>query len=464
MTSFSIHAHFYQPPREDPFSGEIPVEPSAAPYLNWNERIYAECYRPNAGLGNFERISFNIGPTLFSWINRNYSDTIAQIVAQDAANVRRYGAGNALAQPYNHTILPLGGQPDKATQVYWGVADFEYHFHRKPQGIWLPETAVDLETLDVLARMGLQFTILAPWQAEGGNADPSEPYYVELPHGRKMIVFFYHGGLSGKISFDPDATTNADRFALNSLYNNFNWEKIRRGEPQLMIIASDGELYGHHQSLRDRFLARLVDGAASSNGMQVTYPALWLRDHAVRQTIRIRENTSWSCHHGVGRWTGECPCTPHNPEWKQRLRHAMDELAARIDAVYLDETRGLFRDPWRLRARSIHMHHGQMTLLQLLAEETDKTISAELLRRIGLLLHAQYDRQRMFTSCGWFFDDFDRIEPRNNTAYAAHACSQVAQATGVDLASEMLPALRQVVSPRTGLTAARVFETALARS
>lgn len=464
MTSFAVHAHFYQPPREDPFSGEIANEPSAAPFLNWNERIYAECYRPNASLGNFEHISFNVGPTLFSWIESRYPDTTQQIVAQDAANVRRWGVGNAMAQAYNHTILPLGTQPDKATQVYWGAADFERSFRRKPQGMWLPETAADLETLDVLARLGIEYTILAPWQAEDGEPDPTEPYRVELAQGRSMNVFFYKGNLSGRLSFDPDSTTNADRFAQNLLQPEFSREKMRRGEPQLIVIASDGELYGHHQNLRDRFLSRLVDGAATGIGLQPTYPALWLKHHPVRRTIRIRDNTSWSCHHGVGRWTGECPCTPHRPDWKISLRSGLNALAAQIDAAYLDEARGRFRDPWRLRMRYIHVLLGEMSLLQLLSEETDKTLTADAVRRTGLLLEAQRERQRMFTSCGFFFEDFDRIEPRNNIAYAAHAVDLVLQATGEDLANVLRANLHPVVSVRTGLKAVEVFDAALRRA
>lgn len=464
MTSFAVHAHFYQPPREDPFSGEISNEPSAAPYLNWNERIYAECYRPNANLGNFERISFNVGPTLFSWIHNRYSETTRQIIAQDSANVRHWGVGNAMAQAYNHTILPLGSQPDKATQVYWGAADFERRFGRKPQGMWLPETAADLETLDVVARLGIEYTILAPWQAEGGDADPTEPHRVQLPQGRSISVFFYQSGLSGRLSFDPDSTTNADRFAQNLLHPEFDREKMRRGEPQLIVIASDGELYGHHQNLRDRFLSRLVDGAATGIGLQPTYPALWLKQHPARNDIRIRDNTSWSCHHGVGRWTGECACTPRRPEWKIGLRAALNALAAQIDALYLDETRSLFRDPWRLRMRYIHVMLGEMTLLQLMSEETDKTLTADTARRIGLLLEAQRERQRMFTSCGWFFEDFDRIEPRNNVAYAAHAVDLVLQASGLNLAQALRSTLQPVVSDRSGLKAVQVFDTALERS
>jgi alpha-amylase/alpha-mannosidase (GH57 family) len=456
LQAFSVHAHFYQPPREDPVSGQIPLEASAAPYPNWNERIHAECYRPNAELRNFERISFNIGPTLFAWLSSYHPATARRIVEQDRLNVRRHGVGNALAQAYNHTILPLGAYPDKVTQVYWGMADFTAHFGRRPQGMWLPETAVDLETLDVMAQMGLQFTILAPWQAEG-SVDATEPYIVRLHNGRQMTVFFYQQELSGAISFNPDLTTNADHFALNELSPRFNPEKTRRGEAQMMMIASDGELYGHHQFFRDRFLARLVDGATSSLDMNHTYPARWLLEHPARQVVGIREHTSWSCHHGVGRWTGECACTPGDRAWKQHLWRAMERLAKDLDMQFYDAARRWVCDPYRLRQRYIHVILGQMSLSALLAEEGAPNLTSDQQNRLRLWLESQRERQRMFTSCGWFFEDFDRIEPRNNLAYAAQAVRLAREAGGADLRDEVIAELAPVSSRRSGLRAIEVF-------
>jgi len=456
LQAFSVHAHFYQPPREDPLSGKIPLEATAAPFPNWNERIHAECYRPNAELRNFENISFNIGPTLFSWMASHHPDTTAKIIEQDRNNVRRYGVGNAMAQAYNHTILPLGSYQDKLTQVYWGIADFEHHFGRKPQGMWLPETAADSETLEVLAHLGIEFTILAPWQAEG-EIDPTEPYLVQLPNGRQITVFFFQRELSGQISFDPWSTTNADHFASTYLSTHFNPEKVRRNEPQLLMIASDGELYGHHQMLRDRFLARLVDGATSALNFTPTYPAYWMQHYPPRQFTRIQEPTSWSCHHGVGRWAGTCPCTPGDPAWKVNLRQALNHLAQELDDLYVEALRPLVRDPWALRQRYIHVMLGQKTIPGLLCGVSDKTMTSAQVRRIALLLEAQRERQRMFTSCGWFFDDFDRIEPRNNLAYAAQAVRLVRQACGLDLAPALLKDLQDVSSQRSGLRARDVF-------
>jgi hypothetical protein len=462
--SFCIHAHFYQPPREDPLTGIIPREAGASPFPNWNERIHAECYRPNAELRNFEHISFNIGPTLFDWMERYDPVTARNIVEQDQLNVRRFGVGNAIAQAYNHTILPLASSRDKTTQVAWGIADFQHHFGRRPQGMWLPETAVDMETLEVLSEHGVEFTILAPWQAQSEDIDVSEPYFVTLSGGRQLTVFFYQRELSTRVSFDSAATINADSFAEFSLQPLFLNEKLLGGEPQFLMVASDGELYGHHQYLRDRFLARLVDGASHSLGMVPTFPALWLMSTPARKRIEIREYTSWSCHHGIKRWMGTCGCTPWDGTWKARLRYAFEHLAETIDRLYEDVAAPLVKDPWELRNRYIHVILGEMSLSNLLAGMTDKTLTSQQLRRVHLMLEAQRERQRIFTSCGWFFDDFDRIEPKNNVAYAAQAVRLARLATGVDLEPMVVTDLHSVVSRRTGLRADRVFQQHLRRA
>jgi hypothetical protein len=461
QNAFSIHAHFYQPPREDPFSGIVPNEHSAAPYPNWNERIYAECYRPNVELRNFEQISFNVGPTLFAWLQAQHPETSQQIVTQDHANLERYGVGNAMAQSYNHSILPLATLQDKITQVYWGYADFHHRFGRQPQGMWLPETGVDYETLEVLVRMGIQFTILAPWQANIENLDVTEPYTVNLSADNRMTVFFYQRDISTQVSFDPAATMNADLFAKDVLQTHLNPEKIRRREPQLLLVASDGELYGHHQQWRERFLARLVDGASGLLGMISTYPALWLQEHLPRRSVAIRENTSWSCHHGVERWKAPCECTPGGSAWKTALRSALDRLANDLDQVYLEVTRPLIIDPWQLRNRYIHVMLGQIRLADLLGEMSVRTLKSEESKRIELLLEAQRERQRMFTSCGWFFQDFDRIEPQNNVAYAAKAVCLTNLATGLDFIGQTSRDLHHVISPQTGLRGDQVFKKRL---
>lgn len=462
--AFCIHGHFYQPPREDPLTGIIPKEIGAAPFPNWNERIHAECYRPNAELRNFEQISFNIGPTLFSWMEHHDPLTCQKIVEQDRVNMQRFGVGNAMAQAYNHTILPLASFHDRVTQVAWGIADFEHRFGRKPQGMWLPETAVDMETLEVLARAGIEFTILAPWQADQDDLDTSEPYSVPLADGRTITVFFYQRDLSARISFDAGATVNADSFAQYILRSYFNPEKEKHNEPQLVLAASDGELYGHHQFMRDRFLARLVDGASGPLGFRPTFPALWMRSNPPRQFVKIRDATSWSCHHGVVRWMGQCNCTPGDGAWKAQMRYAFERIAGELDRLYLDAIKPFISDPWELRNRYIDVILGQTSVRELIEGMAGKALTSDQLRRIHLLLEAQRERQRMFTSCGWFFEDFDRIEPKNNVAYAAQAVRLVRLATGVDLSEVVKPDLHRVVSERTHLHADRVFERHLRRA
>jgi alpha-amylase/alpha-mannosidase (GH57 family) len=457
LRSICIHAHFYQPPREDPLTGIIPPESGSTPYQNWNERIHAECYRPNAELGNFERISFNVGPTLMSWMQAYHPETSSKIVAQDQANYSRHGVGNAMAQAYNHTILPLDSLRDKITQVYWGIADFEQRFGHRPVGMWLPETATDLETLQVLADHGIQFTILAPWQFAEQPMDVSQPYRIALPDGRSIVAFTYHPDLSGGISFNPSLTTNADQFAQQNVAPYFSTTNARRGEPQLIMLASDGELYGHHQPLRNYFLSRLVDGAVSRLGLEVTYPGLWLKRNPVLRSAQLLENTSWSCHHGVKRWLGNCPCSPGDGHWKAQLRYAFERIAASLDQVYEHSLSPYIRDPWQLRNQYIHVILGQRSVEELISEEAGARLPADVLARTHMLLESQRERQRMFTSCGWFFEDFDRIEPKNNVAYAAQAVRLMRMATGVDISGDAMNDLRRVSSQRNGLRADMVF-------
>lgn len=463
--AFCIHGHFYQPPREDPLTGEIPVEPGAAPYRNWNERIHAQCYFPNALLHNFERISFDIGPTLMEWMFDFDPETQSDIIFQNQKNVDERGVGNAMAQGYNHTILPLASLQDKITQVRWGIADFELRYGQKPQGMWLPEAGVDDETLSVLADCGIRFTILAPWQADTPALDASHPYRVALPGGRSMAVFFYNQDLSTRISFDPASTVNADQFLLEHVLPKFNLNGNGFGEsePQYILVASDGELYGHHQPFRDKFLAYLLDSAIKNVNVDLIYPALWLQQHPPKEEMKIRQNTSWSCHHGVLRWSGVCNCTPHS-EWKILFRTGLSRLAEAIDQEYLKVLGGRMEDPWELRHRYINVLHGVRSLGELVDDLSGWKPNDRTLQQLQWLLRAQYERQRMFTSCGWFFEDYDRIEPRNNTAYAAQATWLTRMATGVDLSELAGEELEKVTSWRTGLSADKVFMRHLQRA
>lgn len=458
--AFCVHGHFYQPTREDPITGKIPVEPGAAPFANWNERINSQCYQPNAALGNFEGISFNIGPTLFSWLEKADPLTLERIIEQERANVRRYGVGNGMAQAYHHIILPLATKEDKWTQIVWGIEDFRYRFGHHPAGMWLPETAVDLETLDMLAQNNIQFTILAPWQAKEAKLDVSKPYWVKCHEGRKIVVFFYHRDLSTRVSFDPGATANADQFALRVLMPQFHSPGVEQDADQFLLIASDGEAYGHHHPFRDKFLSYLLNKAIRNHPVEKSFPALWLQNHTPKDEIEIEDDTSWSCHHGVKRWSQECGCTPYGG-WKQPLRQAMNQIAAIIDEVYTAVCGEMLVDGWHLRNEYIKVIHGSVTISEILEAVGGKTYGKEEINRISLLLSAQNERQRMFASCAWFFDDFDRIEPRNGVQYAVQALWLIEKATGKLLYDNAKKALSKVISKRSGITGDIVFEAYL---
>lgn len=459
-----IHGHFYQPPREDPLTGVIPLEPGASPYENWNERILAECYRPNAELRNLERISFNFGPTLLSWLAKYDPTTMQKIISQDHKNVTQHGIGNAMAQSYNHTILPLSSYRDKVTQVYWGIVDFQTRFGRKPRGMWLPEAAVDTETLMVLAEFGIEYTILAPWQAKIQDLDPTEPYWISLPGHKKITVFFYQGDLSGRISFDASMSVNADQFATQELLTHYNPEKIKNGDPQMLLLATDGELYGHHKPFRDRFLQHLTNGAVHSHDIDVTYPALWLREHPPRRTIPLNYNTSWSCFHGVKRWSTGCSCTSGDSSWKYFLRDAFNKISAAVDEVYFDFARRYVLEPWDLRNQYIDVILNRKSAPELITEFSSVPLNSSKLDSLHWLLEAEFERQRMFTSCGWFFEDLNRIEPKNNIAYAAQAVWMVYQATGIDLSSHALEWLRLCASQDGRTRADQIFLRHLVRA
>jgi alpha-amylase/alpha-mannosidase (GH57 family) len=456
LNTVCVHAHFYQPPREDPLSGHIPDEKGAEPYRNWNERIHAECYLPNTNLGNFEKVSFNIGPTLFNWMEEYDPPTYQTIIAQERSNFERYGVGNGMAQAYNHVILPLANKRDKVTQIQWGIADFQHRFGHAPLGMWLPETAVDLETLVLLADNQIKFTILAPWQVEGQEPiTGDEPYLISLPGDRDpMVVFLYNRGLSTSVSFQNDATRNADRFVEQWVIPSFN--PASNGHDRLQLIASDGELYGHHKTFRDKFLAQMLNGALHQRQFEITFPGLWLRDHQPEKYVTLNEYTSWSCHHGIVRWMGECDCTP-GASWKAPLRWGLEKLAEEVDEEYQRYMAQYTHQKWQLRNDYIHVFLGDLQLNELLQEYINKPLTETEIEKIGMLLAAQYERQRIFTSCGWFFDSFHRIEPQNNIAYAAQAVWLTEQVTGADLMARALALLKKVQDQRTGLRGDTVF-------
>lgn len=454
-----LYGHFYQPPREDPFTGSIPHEPGATPYDNFNEKITAECYRPNADEGNFASISFDVGPTLAMWLEQRHPDIHQIIVNADRQSVAQYGAGNALAQAFNHTILPLATARDKRTQVIWGMADFAHRFGHPAEGMWLAETAVDLETLDLLAEQGVTYTVLAPWQSATA-VDPTEPYTVRLPSGRSIVVFFYNGPLSGGVSFDWDTTTNADSFAASYLPNHLNEDKVARKEDQLIVVATDGELYGHHKPWRDRFLNHLVREGASAYGFEVISLGRYLRDHPPVREVALRVPSAWSCSHGVARWGDGCECTEGDSSWKPALRHALDNLAARLNETFERETAATLHDPWAARDDYLSLRNGWASAEEFWTRHGKNdghpmSMAAE--ERTLQLLEAQYYGQWMYTSCGFFFEDLDRIEPRNDIAFARKAISLVWQAARLDLETDFTCDLAAAKSWRTGLTGADIY-------
>lgn len=450
--SLCIHAHFYQPAREDPFSGRILDEAGAEPYHNWNEKVLATCYRSNAEMGNFSSLSFNVGPTLSNWMDQNAPQVVSRIVDDDKHNVLQYGVGNAMAQAYNHVILPLSTRRDKETQVKWGIHAFQHEFHRFPDGMWLPETAVDMETLDILAENGIQFTILAPWQVDTPASEYHSPYKVELKNGRSILIFIFHRGLSTSVSFNPKATMNADVFAERYVIPQFE----HPAAPHFLMIASDGELYGHHQPYRDMFLNYLMNTSTRQAGIEMTFPALWLKEHTVNSKAHIIENTSWSCLHGVVRWRGECGCSS-NAAWKKPLRDALNLLAARVDDLFVQEVSKLVVDPWQLRNEYIEVLLGESNFRQWFEKYAGQGLDDRKICQYEQLFQAQHERQRMFASCGWFFDEMDRIEPRNTLAYSAHAAWLTEKATGQDVLQNVLPLLEQSRSGHNGLSAKDLF-------
>jgi Domain of unknown function (DUF3536)/Glycosyl hydrolase family 57 len=454
-----LHGHFYQPPREDPFTNVLPLEPGATPYLNHNEKITVECYRPNAEAGNFEAISYDLGPTLASWLEEKHQDVYQRIIDADHLNMKRYGVGNALAQVYNHIIMPLATTRDKRTQIIWGLHDFHHRYGHDAHGMWLSETAVDLEALDLLAQYGVTYTVLAPWQAVG-PIDPSEPYLVRLRDGRSITVFFYNAPLSGGVSFDWDTTSNADLFAADYLPRHLVQSRLDAGEPQLILIATDGELYGHHKPWRDKFLNHLIQRGAPGYGFEICTLERYMLIHPATQEVELRAPSAWSCGHGVARWATGCECTEGDSSWKEALRRALNNLAMRGDQLFERYAGETLSDPWAARDAYLPVRNGWETTENFWArygKQQRPPDDLQQAQRTMLLLEAQYYQQYSFTSCGFFFEDLDRIEPRNDIAFARRAISLIWQALGIDLQHDFLKDLQAAKSWRTHLTGADLY-------
>lgn len=455
MATIAVHGHFYQPDRRSPSTGTVPLDLSAAPDHDWNARINRQCYRPNADEGNYGRISHDFGPTLQVWLERADPETYDRIISQGRN-------GNAIAQGWHHAILPLALPEDRRTEIRWGVADFEMRYGYRPAGFWLPETAVDTPTLVDLVDAGIKWVILAPWQAVG-EVDTRRPYRVDLPGGRRIIVVFFDAALSALVSFAAQATENADRFVREFVGSRA--ADLPDGTEPLIVIASDGELYGHHQAFREKFLAGLPDACRRAGmRMRSLSEVLATVDVARLQSVQIGERTSWSCHHGVARWSEFCLCCTEG-SWKAPLRDALNRLARNIDGI---SRRALARhgvDLARARDGYVAVASGMATpsdyaALLLGVHGRDKATLALVMD----LLEAQRSRLAMFTSCAWFWDDPTRQETITVLAYAADAIARVRVNTGVDLAPGFMLNLVAVRSSESGEDGQRIYGRAVAQT
>ncbi len=446
-----IHGHFYQPPRENAWLEEIEIQESAAPYHDWNERITHECYGPNSAsrildedkfivdiVNNYEKISFNFGPTLLSWMQSKAPRTYEAILEADAKSALRYnGHGNALAQVYNHIIMPLANRRDKETQVLWGIVDFEKRFHRKPEGMWLAETAVDNETLEVLAANGIKFTILAPSQAKrirhfndnhwhmvhAEHLDTTQPYLFRLPSGNAITLFFYNGAISQELAFNgllDDGKKMAHRL-LDATYNNEHAQ-------QLIHVATDGETYGHHHKHGDMALAFCLNHIEKNSDAELINYGAYLEKFPPQHEIEIHQKSSWSCAHGVERWRNNCGCSTGgnshwNQLWRAPLRGALDWLRDRLGRVYFKEMVKIHADPWLLRNDYIHIinDRNENYVNQFLAQHQLHFNDDEQKTRCLRLLEMQRQALLMYTSCAWFFDEVSGIETIQVLQYASRA-------------------------------------------
>lgn len=472
-----IHGHFYQPPRENPWLEEVELQDSAHPYHDWNDRITAECYGPNSAsrildadkmvvdiVNNYSRISFNIGPTLLSWMERRARDPYRAILWADAEGQRRFsGHGPALAQVYNHMIMPLANIRDKRTQVVWGVADFKHRFGRFPEGMWLPETAVDLETLGVLAENGVAFAILAPHQARrtrrmdgrrwrevtGGRIDPKTPYTCHLPSGKAITLFFYDGPIARHVAF-AGLLSSGEAFA-NRLADAFD-DGDGEADSQIVNIATDGETYGHHHRFGDMALAYCLRHIDSNNLAAITVYGEFLEKHPPTHEVEIIENSSWSCVHGIERWRSDCGCNSGSPGWRQQwrapLREALDWLRDSLAPVYERELGKYFGDPWKARDEYIEvvLDREPDRVDGFLSRQAARQLSRDEVVTVLRLLEMQRHSMLMYTSCGWFFDEISGIEATQVLQYAARAIQLARSAGGVELEPDFLGLLEKAPS------------------
>ena len=478
-----IHGHFYQPPRENPWLETVETQETAAPYHDWNERICAECYASNGAarivnsknkitriVNNYARISFNFGPTLMSWLMENAPRTYRMILDGERRSRKSFGGhSSAMAQVYNHIILPLANRRDRITQIRWGIADYQHHFGARPEGMWLAETAADNESLELLAQHGIKFTVLAPHQCrrirslKGGgewtntpdaSVDTSHPYLVRFASGVSIAVFFYDGPTSRAIAFEGllDSGENlAARLKSGFRYN---------AEPQLVHVATDGESYGHHHKYGEMALAYALRMLEADPTVDLTNYGCFLEQFPPEYEAEIVENTSWSCVHGIERWRSDCGCNTGKQGWNQRwrapLRKALDELRDALVPLTEEEGGKLFKDVWAARDGYIDalLDHSPQSVEQFLRKHQLRALTVLERVRALELMEMQRHAQLMYTSCGWFFDDISGIEATQVIAYAARAL-QLAREVSPELAAPLESAfLARMAEARSNVAAA----------
>ncbi len=481
LLSVVIHGHFYQPPREDPWLEEVPHQPAAAPYHDWNERVEHECYRAVVasrildrdghirGIVNaLEWLSFDFGPTLLSWLEREAPDTYAAVLEADLESCRRLdGHGNAMAMAYHHPILPLSDARDRVTEVRWGIADFRRRFGRDPEGMWLPETAVDAQTLDVLAAEGIRFTVLAPHQVRTVPAGGLPGRYV-TPSGRDIAVFVYDGGVAHDVAFGhllKDGAAWADRLATPP-----EGEK-KKGAPARLLrsMATDGETFGHHHRFGEMALATALERLRARDDVVVESFASFLARHEPREEVELVAPTAWSCAHGVERWRSDCGCkaspeTASDQSWRGPLRHALTWLANELHRRYERETRPLLTDPWSARDGYVGTlaPDREAALQPFLERWSARELTGEERRHVVEMLEMERNALRLFTSCAWFFDDVAGIEARQVLTYAARAIDLYGDGAG-RLEDGLVTRLEKAASNDAEVdTAGQLYVTAVA--
>jgi alpha-amylase/alpha-mannosidase (GH57 family) len=467
-----IHGHFYQPPRENPWLDAVEVQDSAAPYHDWNERITRECYGPNSrsrlvdssgkivGLSNnYAKMSFNFGPTLLDWMARGAPDALQGIVEGDRlSQERRSGHGNALAQVFNHVIMPLANERDKRTQVLWGLADFRLRFGREPEGMWLAETAADVASLEALAATGIRFTVLAPrqakrWRRIGEEAwtsipegiDPSRAYLCRLPSGKSITLFFYDGILSRQVAFE--GLLDRGETFLSRLMQGFN---DSRQHAQLVHIATDGESYGHHHAHGDMALAYVLEELSKNSEIRLTNYGEFLDLHPPEWEAEIHENSSWSCVHGVERWRSHCGCNSGRgwqQEWRGPLRQAFDALSKRLGDLFAGAGSEYLKDPWAARDAysSVLFDRSEGSVRRFMEQHGRPGMGPAEIRQALWLLEMQRNALLMYTSCGWFFDEISGLETTQCLRYAARAM-QLARHFHQDYEQEFVQILEKAPS------------------